>query len=162
MADIIDTGSVCVQEFFSFLKANPNIAGLYRAAVFSLVTTLDQQIAAGTVVIAQFTVLVNVKDVALQAYAGIVEGLTSQLANLPFKEFKECPGINDLVKFINTNIDPYNIDVEIPLVGHIKVNLKDELYDQSRRKSYLEDLSRANKDREALRDSLIKTLSFLD
>lgn len=161
MADIIDITSACVTEFFAFLKANPNIAGLYRAAVFSLVATLDQQIAAGTAVIAQLTILVNIQDVALQTYNSIVQQLTSQLSNLPFNQFKTCPGISDLVKFINTNIDPYNINVDIPLIGNIKVNLKDELYDQSRRKSYLEDLSRVNKDREALREFLTKSLTLI-
>ena len=158
---IVDITSTCVQEFLAFLKANPNIAGIYRAAVYSLVASLDAQVAQAEAVIAQALVIVNIQDVILQSYNSIVQQLTSQLANIPFNQFKNCPGISDIVKFINTQIDPYIINVDLPIVGKVYINLRDEIYDQSRRKSYLESLQKVNDTRKILRQDLLNTLNFI-
>ena len=159
MADesIVDVTSTCVLEFLSFLKANPNVAGIYRTAVYTIVASLDAQVAQAELVIAQFVSFITIQDVILNSYNAIVQQFTSQLSNLPFNEFKDCPGISNLVKFINDNIDPYKFN--IPLIGNI--NLKDELYDQSRRKSYLQFLQNANETKKKFRNELLSTLDFI-
>lgn len=162
MADIIDTSSPCVQEFFAFLKANPNLKATYNTAVQALIATIDAQIATAESVIAQLTVAINIQDTILQGYNAIIQGLTSQIAAIPFNEFKTCPGISDLVQFINKNIDPYNLNVTVPFTTlTIKVNVKESLYDQEGRKSYLEFLQSAQKERQALRDFLTKSLTLI-
>lgn len=160
MADnetVIDIASTCVQEFLGFLKANPNVASIYRTAVYTLVATLDAQISQAEAVAAQLAGFIAIQDVILQSYDSIVKSLTSKLSSLPFSQFKECPGISNMVKFVNENIDLYKIT--LPVIGTI--NVRDELNDQKRRKSYLQFLQNVNASKRKFREDLLKTLDFV-
>jgi len=144
----------CFKEFLRFLIANPFLAASYRAMVQAVIMTLDQQIAEATLVIAQYTALLQIEDILLRGYDSIVRQFTSQLGVLPFNQFKECVSVSHVVDFINKNIDPYNL----PLVG----NIKKKLYDNERKKSYLEFLQKANQDRIKFRDDLLASLNALN
>jgi len=155
---LIDTTSACFKEFINFLIVNPGLATAYRTMVTTVVTLLDQQITQYQLVIAQMVMVVNVQDLLLQSYKSIADQIASQIYAVPFNSFKDCPGVSDIVKWTNQNINLYKI--KIPFT-EITIDINKALYEQSERKSYLAGLENANLARQKFRDELIKTLSFL-
>jgi hypothetical protein len=144
----------CVKEFLRFVKANNVLLAAYKNMINTVVASIDMQIAEAELVIGQLVLVASLDDVLLNAYDAQVKQLTSMFGSMGFDQFKTCPGISQLVKLLNTQIDPYNL----PLIG----NIKNRIYESKKRKRYIDILKQMNEFRAKLKKDLQSTLNFLN
>ena len=144
----------CLIEFLRFLKVNPVLLSAYKTMVNSIIASIDASIAEMEMRIIQLQAIFDVENTLLTSYDSIVKQTTSLLNTIPFNQFKQCTPISSIVKLINDNIDPYNL----PLIG----NIKNRIYNQKRRKAYLENVKLLRDERKWLKELLQATVEFLE